>query len=93
MKEYLQGSMVIYMKITGENLGKILAVIVDIFNPNRIVIGGIYARNEQKLYSYARPVLESEALARSLSVCEIVSARLGEEIYEYASLSSALYQL
>ncbi len=43
------------MKITGEHLGKTLAIVVDIFNPDKIVIGGIYARNEKKLYGYAFP--------------------------------------
>ena len=81
------------MKITGEHLGKTLAIIVDIFNPDKIVIGGIYARNEKKLYDYALPVLEREALSRSLSVCKILPAQLGESIDEYASLSSALYEI
>ena len=81
------------MKITGEHLGKTLAIIVDIFNPDKIVIGGIYVRNEKKLYDYALPVLEREALSRSLSVCKILPAQLGESIDEYASLSSALYEI
>lgn len=80
-------------KITGKRLGETLAVLVDVFNPNKIVIGGIYARNEARLYKYARPVLEREALSRSLSACVIAPAELGETIDEYASLSAALYKI
>lgn len=80
-------------KITGKRLGEALAVLVDLFNPDAIVLGGIYARNEKRLYKYARPVLEREALSRSLSGCKIVPAALGEKIDEYASLSAALYKI
>lgn len=80
------------MRETGRCLGKTLAVIVDLFNPDVIVIGGIYARNEKKLREYALPALEREALPSALGACTVVPSALGETIDEYAAFSAALYE-
>lgn len=74
-------------------LGKGLAFIVDILNPERIVIGSIYGRQQSLLMPIALEVLKKEALPQSLEVCEIVSAGLGEQVGDYASLSVALNTL
>jgi len=72
-------------------LGKGLAILVDILNPQRIIIGGIYTRQRGLLEPTALAVLQAEALPRSLSVCEVVPAALGETIGDLASLSVALW--
>lgn len=76
-------------RITGEKLGDTLSILTDLFNPQKIVIGGIYPRNQARLDAYMVPRYEMEALHRSRLVCEIVSAALGESIDEYASLAAA----
>ncbi|MBQ7542063.1 MAG: ROK family protein [Clostridia bacterium] len=70
----------------GEKLGAGLSVLVDILNPERIVIGSIYARAGHLLHERMRRVLRREALARSLRVCEVVPAALGEQLGDYAAL-------
>jgi len=37
-------------------------------------------------------VIQKEALSRSLNVCKIVPAGLGEEIGDYAALAVAVYE-
>lgn len=73
-----------------EKLGLALSILIDIINPEIIVIGGIYARGREMFDSVILPVIEREALAPSRCVCKIVPARLGEEIGDYAALALAL---
>jgi glucokinase len=76
--------------ISAEKLGEGLSIVIDIINPERIVIGGVYSRAADLFASGMRAALEREALAPSLSVCEIVPAELGEEIGDIAALSAAI---
>ncbi len=74
---------------TGRKLGEALALLVDILNPERIVIGGLAMRLGDDLLGPARRVLEREALAPSAAACEIVPAALGEKIGDIAALCVA----
>lgn len=82
----------IYQRI-GSKLGKGLAILVDIINPERIVIGSIYSRQRSLLEPAALEELRKEALSGSLEVCEVVPAELGESVGDLASLSVALNEL
>ena len=73
----------------GTHLGEALAVLVDILNPERIVLGSIFARSGQLLVPAMRKALEREALPRSLSACRILPAALGDAIGDYACLAVA----
>lgn len=77
---------------SGRMLGFGLSVIIDILNPQRIIIGGIFTRSRNLLWRHAVEVLEREALPTALSACEIVPAELGEFIGDYAALSVAKYE-
>lgn len=77
-------------RICGEYLGRGLSVIIDVLNPEKIVLGSIYTRCEHLLASACRKVIEKESLPRSASVCEIVPAALSEQIGDYAALAVAL---
>jgi len=76
-------------RICGEMLGRGLAVLVDILNPELIVIGSIFARSGHLLREAMERELRREALPRSLEACRIVPAALGEEIGDYAALAAA----
>ena len=75
--------------ICGRMLGKGLAMIIDMLNPERIVIGSVFARSEELLRRHMEEVLLKEALSVSLGVCRVVPAELGDEIGDYAALSVA----
>ena len=77
-------------RISGENLGKGLAILIDILNPERIVIGSVYARSGELLKDAMYAVLEKEALSCALDVCEIVPAELGDRVGDYAAIAAAL---
>ena len=53
-------------------------MLVDVLNPERIVIGGMALRLGGLLFEPARNVMQQEALKQCTSVCEVVPARLGE---------------
>jgi len=78
------------VKVSAEYLGKGLAILVDILNPECIVIGSIYARNEQIFRPLIEEVLKKEAIPEAVEVCSVVPAKLGEKIGDYAALSVAM---
>ena len=78
------------IQITGKRLGQTLAILIDLFNPEKIVIGGIYPRAKDLLEGYAMKEARKEVLLPSFDICEILPATLGENIDEYATLCSAI---
>jgi glucokinase len=75
-----------------EYLGQGLSILIDILNPECIVIGSIYARNEMLFKPLIEPVLRREAIPAALDVCRIVPAELGDSIGDYAALCVAIYE-
>ncbi len=76
--------------LCGHMLGKGLALMVDIINPDCIVIGSIYPRCEDLFQHTIIDSLRSEALGDSAAACAILPAKLGEQIGDYAALSLAI---
>ena len=76
--------------ICGEQLGRGLAILIDILNLDRIVIGSIFARAENLLRPSMEKMIVQEALSMSAACCAVVPAALGEKIGDYAALCVAL---
>jgi glucokinase len=64
-------------------------MLIDVLNPERIVIGSIYARCREFLQRVMEEEIRREALPLAAGVCEVVPAALGERIGDYASLAVA----
>ncbi len=77
-------------EISGKYLGIGLSILIDVINPQRIVIGSVYARNPHLFEAACQKVIEKEALRPAAEVCEIVPAALGDQVGDYASLSVAM---
>ncbi len=75
---------------TGSRLGEALAILVDLFNPERIVIGGLAMRLGESLLAPARQVMQREALPASAKICQVVPAALGERIGDVAAICIAM---
>ena len=71
----------------GEMLGRGLAVLMDLLNPQKIVIGSIFSRCTSLLETAMWRTLKQEALPTSLKNLEIVPAALGEMLGDYAALA------
>ena len=68
-------------------LGKGLSIVIDLLNPEVIVVGGIYSRNREMMESVVQKIIEREALSNSSRVCIVKPAALEEHIGDYAALS------
>ena len=79
-------------RISAEMLGRGLAVLVDLLNPEVIVIGSIFQRAEKFFRKEMERYLQQEALPRSLSVCRVLPAELKDEIGDYAALAVAFQE-
>lgn len=76
---------------TGFMLGEGLAILIDSFNPEKIVIGSIFERCENLLRPHMEKVLRTECLMENLTSCKILPAALGDRIGDYACLLAAKY--
>jgi glucokinase len=74
-------------------LGRGLAVLIDILNPEKIILGSIFLRQQAFIEPLMWETLRAEALPRTLSACQIVPAALGESLGDVASLSVAFDRL
>lgn len=74
----------------GEKLGYALSILIDILNPEKIVIGSIFQRSGHLLADSMNEVIKKEALGISAECCEIVPAVLGDDIGDYAAIGVAM---
>lgn len=82
-----------YKKIvreSAERFGMVVSILLDLFNPEVIVAGGVFMRNYDLFMEYLTPVVERESLSESRSVCKILPAKIGENVGDYASLALAI---
>lgn len=77
------------VQVCGHYLGRGLSILIDILNPEAIVIGSIFARRHDILWPIAEKVITKEALPLTLKACRVLPAELGEAIGDYAALSVA----
>lgn len=77
----------------GEKLGYGLSMLIDILNPEAIVIGSVFARAESLLRKKMQAVIHREALAYSAECCKILPAKLGDRLGDFAAISVAVYGL
>ncbi len=75
---------------SGRYLGQGLSVLIDILNPELIIIGSMGVRLGDMLFDPARKVIEKEVVPGANEVCRIVPASLGEKIGDYAALCVAI---
>jgi glucokinase len=80
------------LTLSGRYLGQALALLMDVLNPEVIVLGSIFARCRPYLQPAMEEVLNREALPQAQQVCRVVPVELGEEIGSYAAIAVALYR-
>ena len=75
---------------TGRHLGRLLALLIDLLDPERIVIGSIFVRAGRFMEEAMYQALEEEALEASRRACTILPAGLGESLGDIAALCVAM---
>ncbi len=78
-------------RLCGEYLGRGLSILIDLLNPERIVIGSIFTRSRNGLWESCKEIIEKEALKISWDCCEVVPAALSENIGDYAAITVGVY--
>ena len=76
-------------RISGEMLGRGISILMDVLNPEMIIIGSVYARATPFLEPYMMEVIKKEALFRNRVSCIVVPSMLGDNIGDYAALAVA----
>lgn len=74
---------------SARKLGLGLSMLIDLFNPERIVIGSVFARSEELFREEMEKVIAQEALAEAAAVCAVVPAALGDAIGDCAAVAVA----
>lgn len=69
-----------------EYLGKGLSIIIDVINPQVIILGSIYGRSRELIEEHMMRVIEQESISYSARACKIVPTALSENIGDIAAL-------
>lgn len=75
---------------SAQALGSACALLIDLFNPQRIVIGSVFARAEKWFREEMERVIAQEALKSSAAGCQVVAAALGDQVGDMAALTVAM---
>ena len=77
------------LSLSAQMLGRALSLLIDLFNPDCIVIGSIFERAERWYRAEMEKIIAREALSPSRSVCRICAAGLGDAIGDMAAVTVA----
>ena len=78
---------------SGSWLGKGLADLANVLNPERIIIGTLGVVLGDLLLEPARQRMKANAIPRAAQPCEIVPSQLGQKIGDVAALMAAIHAL
>lgn len=77
------------IEISAKQLGCALALLIDILNPEMIVIGSVFARSEQLFRKTMQQYIDKNALPLAKKICKVVPAKLieNEQLGDIAALT------
>lgn len=75
---------------SAEYLGHGLALLIDILNLEKIIIGGVYTKMEKYFYEPMMEVLKNECLSYSVNSVKILKSSFGDDIGDYGAIGVAL---
>ena len=75
--------------IIANYLGRGIATMIDMLNPEAVIIGGIFNQYSDVLMEPLMETIRSEALERSAEACVILPTGLGDKMCDYSALAVA----
>lgn len=78
--------------LAARRLGEGLALLVDLLNPEMIVLGSLAVRAGDLILPTAREVMAREALPEAAAACQVVPAALGDRIGDVAAICPVIYR-
>jgi glucokinase len=76
-------------RVVGHWLGRGISLLIDVLNPEIIILGSIFGRVRPLIEPAMRAVIDAEVLADSNAAVRIAAAGLGESIGDMAALTLA----
>ena len=76
---------------SGTYLGRALALLADLLNPQLIIVGSLGLRLGDLWLQPAMAEFEREALPAAFAACRVSTAQLGEGLQDVAALCAAIY--
>ncbi|MBQ7247039.1 MAG: ROK family protein [Lachnospiraceae bacterium] len=77
------------IRISARKLGQALSILIDVINPEKIVIGSVFTRREDMFREEMEKAIAADAIPASAAVCSVVPASLGESLGDYAAIAVA----
>lgn len=77
------------IRTTADYLGRGISILIDTLNPEKIIIGSIFAREEELFRPAMERAIETEALTPAAAACTVEPAQLGEALGDMAALGVA----
>ena len=90
LAEYGDKTAIEIIRLSSFYLGRGLAVLTDLMNPERIIIGSIFSRRENLFRPGMEQIWEEEALELARDQCQILPSGLGELSGEKGALAVSL---
>lgn len=81
----------VYEKV-GRYLGMGISILIDILNPQKVIVGSIYQRSVDLLYDSMMRTVERETIPFCRAACSIVPAQLKNQLGDYAAIMAAQYE-
>lgn len=79
------------MEEAGRRLGQAIALLLDVLNPERMIIGGIYPRCSDLMAPAMHAIAREEALPSTYECCAILPAALGDTIGSHGAIAAAMH--
>ncbi len=76
--------------LVGKRFGEGLSLLIDLLNPELIIVGGVFMRAEKYIRASMEEALKKETLAPSLNVVRIVPSLLGEKIGDFGAVAASM---
>ncbi len=77
------------IRISARKLGQALSILIDVINPEKIVIGSVFTRREDMFRGEMERAIAADAIPASAAACSVVPASLGESLGDYAAIAVA----
>jgi glucokinase len=77
---------------SAEKFAKVVSILIDLFNPEVIIAGGVFMRNYDLFMSIITPIVQAESLTDAYQACKISPAKMSENIGDYAALAIAVLE-
>ncbi|MBA3415723.1 MAG: ROK family protein [Chloroflexia bacterium] len=79
------------VEVSATYLGRGIALLVDLLNPDIVVLGSLAVRAGDLFLPTVRRIVAEEAQAINAGACELVPSALGDRIGDVAALCAAIY--